>query len=403
MPISTSQPTVDAQAARRLLLDAQGLCSNHSKKVSASALMKLIDQLGYVQIDSINVLERAHHLTLFTRLPGYDRKVLTHVLEKRRSAFEHWTHDASIIPSRWFRHWRLRFPRAEKRIRANAWWNERMGKRPNQAIKYVLKRIEREGPLMAKDFEHDRKGEAGTWWEWKPAKAALEFLWHTGQLAVTARRNFHKVYDLTDRVLPAEVLAQPIPPKDEHIEWACRTALDRLVFGTPSEIAAFLRAISLADAKKWCENALKKGHISEVVVESADGSKPREAYAVVDWEKRLAKSKPPSDGIRLLCPFDPVLRDRKRAKRLFDFDYTFEGFVPAAKRVYGYYVLAILQGDRLIGRLDPKLHRDREQLEIKGVWWEPKVKVTKARRKELETAVESLAQFVGVSDIRWPK
>ena len=222
-------------------------------------------------------------------------------------------------------------------------------------------------------------------------------------LAVTARRNFHKVYDLTDRVLPAEILAQPIPPKNEHIEWACRTALDRLAFATSGEIAAFLRAISPADAKKWCVNALKKGQINEVVVESNDGSKPRSAFAVVDWEKRLSNSKPPPDGIRLLCPFDPVLRDRKRAKRLFDFDYTFEGFVPAAKRVYGYYVLAILQGDRLIGRLDPKLHRDREQLEIKGLWWEPKVKVTKARRKELQSAVESLAQFVGVCDIRWPK
>ena len=365
--------------------------------------MKQIDQLGYVQIDSINVLERAHHLTLFARLPGYDRKVLTQLLEKRRSAFEHWTHDASIIPSRWFRYWRLRFPRAAKRIRSNAWWNERLGNEPTRAINYVLKRIEREGPLMAKDFEHDRRGESGTWWDWKPAKAALEFLWRTGKLAVTARRNFHKVYDLTDRVLPAEVLAQPIPSKDEYIEWACRTALDRLAFATPGEIAAFFRAVSPPDAKTWCVNALKRGHISEVVVESVDGSKPRRAYAVVDWEKRLAKSKPPPDEIRLLCPFDPVLRDRKRAKRLFDFDYTFEGFVPPAKRIYGYYVLAILQGDGLIGRLDPKLHRDRKQLEIKGVWWEPKVKVTKARRKELQNAVELLAQFVGVSEIRGPK
>ncbi|MCZ6543169.1 MAG: winged helix DNA-binding domain-containing protein [Planctomycetota bacterium] len=365
--------------------------------------MKRIDQLGYVQIDSINVLERAHHLTLITRLPGSDRKVLTQLLQKRRSAFEHWTHDASIIPSRWFRYWRLRFPRAAKRIRSNAWWNERMGKKPNQAINYVLKRIEREGSLMAKDFEHDRRREAGTWWEWKPAKAALEFLWHTGRLAVTARRNFHKVYDLTDRVLPAHVLAESIPDKHEHINWACRTALDRLAFATPGEIAAFFRAVSPADAKHWCGSTLKKGHINEVVVESVDGSKPRGAYAVVDWEERLAKSKPPPDEIRLLGPFDPVLRNRKRAKRLFDFDYTFEGFVPSAKRIYGYYVLAILQGDRLIGRLDPKLHRDQKQLEIKGVWWEPKVKVTKARRKELKDAVESLAQFVGASEIRWPE
>ncbi|MEE8156164.1 MAG: crosslink repair DNA glycosylase YcaQ family protein [Phycisphaerales bacterium] len=365
--------------------------------------MKLIDHMGYVQIDSIYVLERAHHLTLFTRLPGYDHKALTQLLEKRRSAFEHWTHDASIIPSRWFCHWRLRFPRAEKRIRSSVWWKQRMGKRPNQIINHVLKRIECDGPLMAKDFEQPNKRAADPWWQWKPAKMALEFLWHTGKLAVTARRNFHKVYDLTERVLPAEVLAEPTPDKNEHIDWACRTALDRLVFATPGEIAAFLRAISPADAKKWCENALTKGHINEVVVESADGSKPRAAHTVVDWEKRLSKSKPPPDGIRLLCPFDPVLRDRKRAKRLFDFAYTFEGFVPAAKRVYGYYVLAALEGDRLIGRLDPKLHRDREQLEIKGLWWEPKVKVTKARRKELENAVESLAQFVGVREIRWPK
>ncbi|MCH8822074.1 MAG: YcaQ family DNA glycosylase [Planctomycetes bacterium] len=403
MPAAAGNETVSYKDARHLLLDAQGLCLNHNKKVTPSLLMKLIDQLGYVQIDTINVLERAHHLTLFSRLPAYDRKVLQQLLEKRRTVFEHWTHDASIIPSKWFCYWKLRFLRYEKKIRGNNWWKQRMGDKPDLAIKHVLKRIKAEGPLMARDFENVAKGQSGSWWQWKPSKAALEFLWHTGKLLVNKRKYFHKEYDLPHRVLPDAVICKPKPNAREHLDWACREAIVRMVIATPTEIAAFFNAVKPDIVKTWCQSALKRGEIIEVEVEAADGTKPIKSFAPPDWKKRLTKAKPIPDGIRLLNPFDPVLRDRKRAKRLFNFDYRFEAFVPAAKRIYGYYVLTILEGDKLIGRIDPKLHRDRGELEIKGLWWEPKIKATKARQAELTNAVQSLATFVGAKNIAWPK
>jgi len=403
LPTAAGNETVSCKDARHLLLDAQGLCLNHNKKVTTNLLMKLIDQLGYVQIDSINVLERAHHLTLFSRLPSYDHNVLEQLLEKRRTVFEHWTHDASIIPSEWFCYWKLRFTRYDKSLRGNTWWNKRMGDKPNLTIKRVLKRIEEEGPLMARDFENVAKGQSGTWWQWKPQKAALEFLWHTGRLLVNSRKHFHKQYDLAHRVLPDEVINKPKPTVKEHLDWACQAALDRLVFATPVEIAAYFNAVKSDKVKAWCQTALKRGDITEVIVQASDGSEPTKAYASLDWKKRLTRAKPIPDGTRLLNPFDPVLRDRKRAKRLFNFDYRFEAFVPAAKRIYGYYVLAILEGDKLVGRIDPKLHRDRGVLEIKGVWWEPKIKASKARRTKLKKAVESLATFVSAKNIAWPK
>jgi uncharacterized protein YcaQ len=284
------------------------------------------------------------------------------------------------------------------RIRANQWWRQRIGNDPDAIIDQVRRRIMTEGPMQSKDFEHDN-GELkpGGWWGWKPQKAALEYLWHTGELAIAARVGFQKAYDLAERVLGEHCPpAGPPLPEHEHIEWACRTALERLGVATPAEIAAFWNAIKLAQAKAWCADALRRGEIVEVLVESADGSKPRSAFARPDWRRTLQRlPDPPTPGVRLLSPFDPILRDRKRTRRLFNFDYNFEGFVPAPKRRYGYYVLPILEGERLIGRLDPKLHRDRGVLEIKGLWWEAEVKATRARRAALQDALERLASFVG--------
>ena len=147
--------------------------------------------------------------------------------------------------------------------------------------------------------------------------------------------------------------------------------------------------------------AEQEGRIVPVQVESADGE-VRPAFALADWEARLARLPEPPERTRLLCPFDPILRDRARALRRFGFDYRFEAFVPEPKRQFGYFVLPILEGDRLVGRLDPKLHRDRGLLEIKGLWWEAGVRVTKARRRGLDEALERLATFVGAGDIQLP-
>ncbi|HEX9940671.1 MAG TPA: crosslink repair DNA glycosylase YcaQ family protein [Thermoanaerobaculia bacterium] len=391
-------PLLSVSTARRLLLGAQGLLDDPRRKATPDVVYDLIERMGFVQIDSINIVERAQHLTLGARLQGYRPALLTRLLERDRRLFENWTHDASAIPTVWYPFWKLRFERYRERVLHHPWWKERVGPDPHRVFEHVLDRIVREGPLMAKDFEDERP--AGTdkaWWGWKPQKAALEYLWRTGEVAIARRINFHKVYDLASRVLPA-VHAAPRPGDGEHLDWACRSALERLGTATPSEIAGFWRAAPLEAARAWCERAAASGEITAVRIEPADGSKPWEAYAMPDWEDRAAALRSAPPRIRLLSPFDPILRDRRRTLRLFKFDYRFEAFVPGAQRQHGYYVLPILEGERLIGRLDPKLHRDRGLLEVRGLWWEPGVKESKGRRAALAAALDRLARQVGAEE-----
>lgn len=391
-------PTITADAARRLLLGAQGLYDDPERRATPSALRSLIRRLGYVQIDSIRIVERAHHLTLASRMDDYAPALLRHLLEEDRSLFEHWTHDASVIPTEWFAYWRPRFDRYKKSVRGNRWWRARVGDEADRIIAYVRTRIERDGPLQSRDFEHDRRGEPGGWWAWKPQKAALEYLWRSGELAIARRENFRKVYDLTERVLP-EAHAAPAPSHEAHVDWACRSALDRLGVATPSELAAFWKAVSVADARTWCTESARCGDIERVLVESEAPEEPsRVAFAVADWRERLRRrpyANGPPQRMRLLSPFDPVVRDRARLERLFNFLYRFEAFVPAPKRRYGYYVLPILEEDRFVGRVDPKFHRDQRWLDVRAVWWERGERPSRRRTAVLEEAVNRLAVSIG--------
>ncbi|MDQ1559734.1 MAG: uncharacterized protein QOD32_2794 [Pyrinomonadaceae bacterium] len=383
-------------------MGAQGLLEDPTRRVTPATLQKLIEQMGFVQLDSINVVERAQHLTLASRLDAYRPEHLSRLLERDRSLFEHWTHDASAVPTKWFAHWQPRFDRERERIWKKSWWRERMGEEPDKLIAQVRERIVREGALRSLDFEHKHRGVPTAWWGWKPQKAALEYLWSTGELMVARREKFQKVYDLTERVLPGHS-QQPRPTEREHVEWACHTALERLVVATPKEIAGFWHTVGIVEAKAWCAEAAQAGRIIPVLLESSDGAKGRASFAVCDWERRLSSLPPPPARTRLLSPFDPVLRDRARALRLFNFDYRFEAFVPGALRQYGYYVLPILEGDRLVGRLDPKFDRSDGLLNIRQIYWEPGIRVTQARQRGLEKAVAQLAGLIGASGIKWPR
>lgn len=390
-----SLPLVPTATARRLLLGAQGLLDDPRRKATPEALYELIERMGFVQVDSINIVERAHHLTLAARLQGYRPALLERLLERERRLFEHWTHDASAIPTVWYPYWKVRFELYRRKALEHPWWMERVGPDPQRVIDRVRERLRREGPLMTRDFEDERpQGTDKTWWGWKPQKAVLEYLWRTGELAVASRSSFHKIYDLAGRVFP-EGHAAPCPTGAEHLDWACRTALERLGTATAGEIADFWAAVSPEDAKAWTERAAAAGEIAAVQVAASDGSRPRAAWAVPDWESRAAALPPAPPRIRLLAPFDPILRDRRRTLRLFGFDYRFEAFVPGHQRRHGYYVLPILEGERLIGRLDPKLHRDRGLLEIRALWWEPGVRESKGRQAALEAALDRLARQVG--------
>jgi uncharacterized protein YcaQ len=400
---------VSALQARRLLLGAQGLLDDPTGRCTPRRVRELIERMGFVQIDSINTIERAHHLTLASRIDNYRPAMLANLLEDSRELFEHWTHDASAIPSQWFPHWRHRFERARHRIHSNAWWRQRIGPNHEQIIEQVRQHITEKGPVLSREFTPENghaeelqsaEKEKG-WWSWKPQKAALEYLWRTGELAVARRINFQKVYDLTHRVLP-DIAAQPAPSHDDHVDWACSTAMERLVIATPAELAGFWNAISLAQARAWCEQARNDGRITLVQVESLDDSPPRASFAVVDWKLRVDSLPAPPVCMRMLSPFDPVLRDRRRCLRLFGFDYRFEAFVPAPKRIYGYYTLPLLERDRLVGRVDAAFERSRETLRVRRVWWEPDARRSAALQKRFNAAAERLAEQIGAADLILP-
>lgn len=377
-------------SARTLFLQGQGLLDDPGRTANGSLTLAEIRRLGFVQLDSINIVERAHHHILWARLHGYRTHLLEGVQHSGR-IFEHWTHDVSIIPAEWFPHWRHRFAR----VAWGAWLQRRLGRERRVVLQTVLERIRREGPLQARDFERPGRT-SGPWWDWKPAKAALEYWWRRGELAIPRRIRFEKVYDLTERVLP-HVYSAPAPDRAEHIEWACRAALDRLAVATPREIAGFWALASQQEAVAWCKRALAKGEIVAVEIESSQRARP--AFAVSDWRARLSDAPPPPRGMRLLSPFDPLIRDRARCQRLFGFDYRFEAFVPGPRRRYGYYVLPILDGDRLVGRLDPKHDRETETLHVRNIWWEPGVKPTRARLRELESALDRYRALLGASSV----
>ncbi len=394
-------PVISAVAARRLFLGAQGLLevrNGSPPPPSVDDLGRVIDGLGFVQLDSINTVARAHDLILWSRLPGYTPALLHELLYKERSLFEHWTHDASAIPTAFYTHWKHRFTRDRENLRSRTWWSALLGDDPERTLTHVRDRIRHEGPLRSADFEHPQK--RGGFWDWKPQKAALDFLWRSGELAVRDRVHFHKVYDLAERVYPSAHAARQTPVR-EHQKWACQAAAARLMVFTPRELAQFFCCVEPAQAKTYCTAAVKAGALVAVTIQHADDSPPQAGYAVADWEARLSRlsDAQPRAAMQLLAPFDPVIRDRARCLRRFGFDYRFEAFTPEARRVYGYYVLPILEGDRLVGRLSPKLHRDRSVLAIDGVWWEPGHKPTRARHKLLTAAVHDLATFVGARDV----
>ena len=390
-------PTIPIAAVRRLFLGTQGLLADPGRSAGRGAVQKMIEQMGFVQLDSINAVERAHHLILASRLDAYRREEFVRLLEVDRRLFEHWTRCASAIPTKWFAHWKPRFARAAEYVRKNRAWQRYLGERPDEVVDQVRRRIAQEGPLRSQDFEHGRRSRPPGWHGWRPQKAALEFLWFTGELMISRRENFQKVYDLTERVLPTHH-GLPRPPEAEHVEWACRTAFERLVIATPKQIAGFWKAITPAQAKQWCEDAARTGRLIPVLIPSPNRPRQRPSFALGDWEQRLGKLPDPPERMRLLCPFDPVVGLGRR----LGFDYHFEVFVPEAKRQYGYYVMPILEGDQLVGRVDPQFQRDRGVLAIRRVYWEPDVRVTRARCRKLEEAAIRLARIIGAERIEWP-
>lgn len=388
-------PVIDNCTARRLFLDRHLLLRPQAGTGKGRDLDKLLHKLGFVQVDSVNTLARAHDLILWSRQTRFRPRALTDLVAQDRTGFEHWTHDAAIIPMQFYPIWRLKFARDEARMRARwpAWRREGW----DGEIETVLRHVADNGPTSSRDVGADEQKGSSGWWDWHPSKTALEFLWRSGQLAVSHRQGFRKFFDLTERVIPRDYRATHLTDA-EIVDQAMSGALDRLGFGTSGELAAFFEIATRDEAKAWCKKALASGSIIEADMTMADGSLRRcfTTSAALD----LAASLPnPSSRVRILSPFDPALRDRTRAERLFGFHYRIEIFVPEAKRQYGYYVFPVLQGDRLIGRLDAK--RDGKTLAVRAFWPELGVKMGKARIAGIVAELGRLRHLADVEGIEF--
>lgn len=390
-----TRPVLSNTDARRIFLDRHALLEPPTGPSSGDDLLDLIRRLGFVQVDSINTVERAHHMILWSRRQSYRPKHLTPLLERDRALFEHWTHDAAILPAEYFPYWKIRFAREADRLKRR--WSDWQGAEFHAKVEDVLAHVRSGGPVGSGEVGADEARGKGGWWEWHPSKTALEYLWRTGQLCVCHRRNFAKVYDLTERVLP-DGHAAPAPSEAEMIDWACNAALDRLGFATSGELAAFWGIARPEEAKDWCAGMLRRGAIEEIDVTGADGTL-RRSLARPGLSAGIAALPAPTGRVRVLSPFDPALRDRARAERLFGFHYRIEVFVPEPKRTYGYYVFPILEGDRMIGRIDMKCRRAEGILGIAAFWPEPGVAFGTGREARLMAELQRLATFCGCADI----
>ncbi|WP_425044982.1 winged helix-turn-helix domain-containing protein [Primorskyibacter sp. S87] len=392
-------PVLENRDARRLFLHRHLLAEPPVGSGKGADLASVIHRLGFVQLDSINTVARSHDMILFSRRPRYRPAHLKQLYEQERALFEHWTHDAAVIPIEFFPHWHLRFQRDAEMLRKR-WRNWR---RDGYEARFetVLQHIRDNGPVCSSDVGKDEKKGSGGWWDWHPSKTALEYLWRSGALSVTGRDRFQKRYDLTERVIEEELCpAAGSPDPELSIDWLCNAALDRLGFATSGEISAFWDTVNSSEAKEWCHRSLRNKSIIEIEVTAHNGSK-RRAFARPNVFSNLEEAPEPPKRLRILSPFDPALRDRKRAERLFGFYYRIEVFVPEPKRVYGYYVFPMLEGDRLAGRIDMKAFRNEGILRIRAVWPESSVRWTKTRQARFEAELERVRRFTGLDKVEF--
>ena len=382
---------VSNRDARRLWLGQQGLGAAPIGPATPDDLVGVIDALGFVQLDTIRVVARAHDHILWSRRQRY-REGMLDDLVRDRLAFEHFTHDASVLPMAVYPYWRRQFSRMKKRIE-NGQWPKNMPAEKERAA--ILNRVKQEGPLSSKDFDAAPGTSRKEGWARPPHKYALDYFWYTGELATCHRRNFIKHYAARENVIPAQILAKDVSDA-KQLNWLCENALARLGFGTEGDIQRFWDAADLDEVKAW---AKRKRSLVPIEIECADKSVVK-ALAPGDIEERLAATPAPTSRLRILNPFDPVIRDRNRLARLFGFDYRIEIFVPAAKRQYGYYVYPILEGDRFVGRIEARADRKKGVLTVENLWWEKGVKQTSARVAKLEAELERMARFVGVDGVK---
>jgi uncharacterized protein YcaQ len=351
-------------------------------------LRRVIDRVQLHQIDSVNVLTRAHYLPAFSRLGVYDKADLESLAwgpKRQRKLFEYWAHEASLLPFEAHPLLRWRMANADRGEAGWTWMRLFATERRAEAMA-ILERIRSEGQMATSDFE-SHKGQSG-WWEWSDTKRALEWLFWVGHITTaTRRRGFDRVYDLPERVIPASVLAVPTPSEADAHRALIERAARAHGIGTEKELRDYFRQ-SPDQARLAIEALTEEGILIPVAVEGW-----RHA-----WLHRDARQPRRIDARALLAPFDPLIWERDRTERLFGFRYRIEIYVPAEKRMHGYYVLPFLLGDRLVARVDLKADRAASVLLARSIHLEQGA--SPDTRDALNIELHDMARWLGLAEVR---
>ncbi|WP_036168437.1 winged helix-turn-helix domain-containing protein [Massilia sp. 9096] len=384
-----SEPILTHNAARAMHLAAQGMLQTRRARATISDVLAAIRRMGVLQIDTISVVARSPYLVLWSRLGDYDPAWLEQLLAEGK-LFEYWAHEACFIPIEDYGLYRHRMVDAGSLgwKAGSSWARAQPGH-----VEQVLEHIRANGPVRAADFERV-DGKAGGWWEWKPEKRSLEVLFTSGRLMIARRQNFHRVYDLAERVLPDWDDSRTPPIETVRREFVLRA----------------VRALSLAKAA-WIpdyhrtrpphfdpQQLVDEGSLLRARVDGWSAPvfvHPEHAGLL---ERAAAGALTPT-VTSLLSPFDPIVWDRRRALELFDFDYRLECYTPAEKRRYGYFTLPILRRGALVGRVDAKAHRKRGVFELISVTLEPGVRVSEGLLRDLAGAVLRCARWHGCGQV----
>lgn len=349
--------SIPISRARQIAIKCQLLNRNASLDIDT-----VIKHLSYVQIDTIHVIERAHHHTLWTRCPNYTSDGLDGLLSDKRTVFEFWTHAAAYLP---MEDYRFYLPKMERFNDPHSKWEKERLRNFGHLMEPVLERIRKEGPLGVKDFEAPVNGDKNRWGGRKPEKVALEMLLWQEKLMVTRRDKFHRIYDLTERVLPASIDTS-LPTDEESGKFQVLSTLQSYGLATEKEINYNLQLVGKTEISSTIRALIEAGEIVKVTVGGL-----KDTYWCRPDVLNIPEYAESEKEVSFLSPFDNLIIQRDRVKRLFDFDYTLECYVPAAKRKWGYFVTPILWSDRLIGRFDPKADRKKKELMINSLQFEP--------------------------------
>lgn len=380
--------TLTIPQVRRATLAAQGFTR---RAVTAAAtgkhLRRVVADTGLLQIDLVNVLQRAHYMPVYSRIGGYDTALLDRASSRRpRWLFEYWGHEASLLPVELhpLMRWRMK---AADRIWGGP--NATYHRRPD-LVKWVLEEIRDKGPVTAAQIEQDERPKSVQWgWNWSETKQVLEALFYFGEVAAAGRTSqFARLYDIPERVLPAEVLATPTPEPEEAHRRLIDLAAQRLAVAAEVELRDYFR-LPVADARRAIADLEEAGTLIPVEVKG---------WKVKTWRHRDATIPRSAKVSTLVSPFDPLIWQRDRTERLFGFNYRIEIYVPQAKRIHGYYVLPFLHGDRFAARVDLKADRQSGVLRVPAAWAEPGVNQAETATA-LAAELERLATWLGLDEV----